>query len=246
LETRSTISILFHNYYGEHRKWISFFSKNIPGPFDLYYNVVTESIYNSRSLPGELQQEIMEAMQETGARMHLRFSTNQGKDIGGKLILFDAMVKNGSASDVLLIMHDKKSPHKADPAAWQEKLFSVADRGFCEKALRVLSSDPSVSVVCSKGVVDTVPGITPSTTLGSLAGRYGVPSGKREYVAGTMFWARAGRYIDFFKTHDALAIRASLEPGNVMDEETETITHSWERLLSWIGTSANGSIRQLD
>jgi hypothetical protein len=49
-----------------------------------------------------------------------------------------------------------------------------------------------------------------------------------------MFWARAAPLLQFFKKHPPLDIRKNLELGNVMDDKNGTLTHSWERMLSWV------------
>ena len=49
-----------------------------------------------------------------------------------------------------------------------------------------------------------------------------------------MFWARATPILSFFGDHPPLDIRKTLEKKNVMDDFGGTITHAWERLLSWL------------
>jgi hypothetical protein len=57
-----------------------------------------------------------------------------------------------------------------------------------------------------------------------------------------MFWVRASIFEDFFSMYSPLSIRAQLEEGNVLDDEP-TITHTWERLLSWLVTSKGYKIK---
>jgi lipopolysaccharide biosynthesis protein len=52
-----------------------------------------------------------------------------------------------------------------------------------------------------------------------------------------MFWVRSEIIVSFFKRYNALKIRATLENGNVLDNEFGTKTHAWERMLSWIAGS---------
>jgi hypothetical protein len=49
-----------------------------------------------------------------------------------------------------------------------------------------------------------------------------------------MFWGNGHVLMNFFKRHNPLKIRQTLEEGNVLDNFGDTNTHSWERLLSWI------------
>jgi lipopolysaccharide biosynthesis protein len=73
--------------------------------------------------------------------------------------------------------------------------------------------------------------------LNNLLGNYQIKPSSFAFVAGTMFWARAKPMKDFFCSYDPLEIRKDLEDGNVLDNFSGTITHSWERVLSWIITS---------
>jgi len=73
--------------------------------------------------------------------------------------------------------------------------------------------------------------------LDELVLTYGLRPDSFEFVAGTMFWVRAAPLLQFFARFNPLEIRKQLENGNVIDNFSGTVTHSWERLLSWIVTS---------
>jgi lipopolysaccharide biosynthesis protein len=49
-----------------------------------------------------------------------------------------------------------------------------------------------------------------------------------------MFWSRASSVITFFGRHSPLAVRATLEKGNVLDHQQGSMAHAWERMLSWV------------
>jgi hypothetical protein len=78
--------------------------------------------------------------------------------------------------------------------------------------------------------------------LTAILARYSIQPTNYLFVAGTMFWAKAKPVNDFFNKHNPLEIRQQLEDGNVLDNFSGTVTHSWERLLSWIVTSQHYSI----
>ena len=79
--------------------------------------------------------------------------------------------------------------------------------------------------------------------LTQLRSEYGINNTDYRHVAGTMFWVRSLPLIRFFTKHSPLNIRKTLESGNVMDENTGTITHAWERMLSWIITEQGYTIK---
>jgi lipopolysaccharide biosynthesis protein len=58
--------------------------------------------------------------------------------------------------------------------------------------------------------------------------------GAHSFIGGTMFWSRALVYKSFFHQHSPLAIRATLEKGNVLDHKQGSLSHAWERMLSWV------------
>ena len=115
-----TCSVLFHNYYGDHENWVRLFCEKIRIPFTLYYNIVEDSIY-----AGAGEEGLLARMQEAGSgpflkEIILRRSPNQGKDIGGKLVLLDVYIRSAPKNDLIIFLHDKKSPYKVHSREWAD------------------------------------------------------------------------------------------------------------------------------
>jgi lipopolysaccharide biosynthesis protein len=237
----TTCSILFHNYYGLHENWIRFFSEKINIPFFLFYNMVEDSRYNHDDHSG-LAERLNDA--KTGPNLKaiiLRRSPNQGKDIGGKLVLLDAYLRTRTNSEYVIFLHDKKSPYKIQNMEWKNKLFRIIEPRFIEKTLSFFSSHKHAGIVAATDSIrdeyDPVMQSFASNNrpkLEQLQKAFGINCTDHRFVAGTMFWARSSPLLDFFRHYHPLDIRRTLEKGNIMDENAGTNTHAWERLLSWL------------
>ena len=235
------VSIFFHNYYGQHRQWIQFFAERITVPFNLYYNIVENSIYN--------MEEDLAAVcdgKNNFAANHLqkivfRHSSNKGKDIGGKLVLMDAFMHLKDESEYLVFLHDKKSPYKIQSREWQQKLFRIVESAFTEKALTIFKDDPGVGIIAGADSIYSEYDHTSHSfasnndgLLHKMRGEYDIRNTDYRFVAGTMFWVRSLPLLTFFKQNAPLDIRKDLEQGNIMDDTKGTLTHTWERMLSWL------------
>jgi lipopolysaccharide biosynthesis protein len=236
-----TISIFFHNYYGHHEEWIRFIIKNINVDFNLFYNIVENSIYNLEDTQSLTSGDHYAGSDVRLKKLILRRSSNQGKDIGGKLVLLDAFMSLRMTSDYFLFLHDKKSSHKVQAAEWQKKLFRICEPDFVEKALNFLRWDEKIGLISGsdniKNEYDYSLGSfisNNSAQLTRLQSEFNIEPGDYRYVAGTMFWARSLPILEFFRQHPPLEIRKTLEIGNIMDENGGSVTHAWERLLSWL------------
>jgi len=234
-------TLFFHNYYGEHESWIKLFSESFRVPFVLCYNIVEDSIYNL-----DFDRSKMDLLQEAASgpwlkQLIFRRSPNLGKDIGGKLVLMDAWLREGNTTDYHIFLHDKKSPHKIQGKEWQTKLFRIIEPSFTEEALTAFKRNKQTGIVAGADTINN----EYSNSLGSyvshnrdllqtLQSKFSIDTTDHRYVAGTMFWARSAPLLDFFRKHPPLDIRKSLEKGNIMDETGGTVTHAWERLLSWL------------
>jgi lipopolysaccharide biosynthesis protein len=244
-------SIFFHNYYGANQSWLDYF-ENISFPANLYYNIAEDSLYNTE--PGSLD---FSSHYKTGNSTHLkevffRQSPNQGKDIGGKLVLMDAYQKLGLQTEYGLFLHDKKSPYKANSETWASNLLKIAEKGFAENALKLFKNKPGTGIVTANGNTgnefDYAANDFKSNNkilLPELQKMFDINPTDYGYVNGTMFWFRMEPLTNFFQKNPPLQIRAMLEKGNVSDEYQGTYTHSWERLLCWIITSQNYTIKTI-
>ena len=152
-----------------------------------------------------------------------------------------AHLRLNEETDLIIFLHDKKSPHTIHNKEWQQKLFRIIEPSFVEKTLAAFQDDPKLGIIAGKESIQNEYDESQASFIGSnktqiahLRAEYGFKNTGHHHVAGTMFWARALPLINFFKQHAPLDIRGTLEPGNVMDERQGTYTHAWERMLSWL------------
>ncbi|MFC0773726.1 rhamnan synthesis F family protein [Terrimonas alba] len=246
------VSILFHNYYGQHHRWAEFFCQKLKVPFDLYYNFVGDSIYNidtSLSDLNDIRQNINSPFLN---EINFRRASNKGKDIGGKLILLDACLRNSTNSEFIIFLHDKKSPYKVHNREWEQRLYRIIEPDFVEKTLAIFEENPKTGIVASQGTLQNEYDYNKNSfisnnrkELNQLKEVYNITITDHRYVAGTMFWVRTLPLLTFFRKHVPLDIRKRLEEGNVLDEEYGTYTHSWERMLSWIISNQGYDLKEL-
>jgi hypothetical protein len=179
--------------------------------------------------------------------------TNKGKDIGSKLIGIDYMLSTGKEFDILLLLHDKRSPHSPLKDYWFRELTKIFRPPYASKLLNLLQK-PEVGICCAKNYIkseyrsSTKTFDTPNDhILQSLIQNYNLTKAKPySFVAGTIFGCKWKPVKDFFTKYSPLEIREALEPGNVQDMGNGTLTHSWERLFSWLITSQGYSIKGVE
>jgi len=243
-KTTPILSVFFHNYYGNDQEWMSFFARELTLPWHLLYNGVAGSYYRIAETAA------MHTEQPSGCRqLVVKQSTNQGKDIGGKLVLMDAYLKLGLKSDYILLLHDKHSPYHSHSKQWKKDLFRIAEKEFQQKIIE-LFNNPQTGIVASENAIrneldneQKSNAYIDSSLIKTLKNKYGIDPPGLQYVAGTMFWVRASLFSAFFSTNPPLQIRSELEPGNITDVEGPTTTHAWERLLCWLVTSKGYQIK---
>jgi lipopolysaccharide biosynthesis protein len=202
---------------------------------------VEDSIYNledDHRLSDSLQQAISGPHLK---RIILRRSPNQGKDIGGKLVLLDACLREEVGAEYSIFLHDKKSPYKIQGQEWKDKLFRIIEPDFIQKALTTFTEEKEIGIIAgSHSIINEYDHSLQSfisnnrSQLIQLRSELNINSTDYRYVAGTMFWARSLPLLDFFRKYPPLEIRKTLEKGNIMDETHGTNTHTWERLLTWL------------
>ena len=250
----SVYSIFFHNYYGRLAYWLDFFSKNTTSPSTLYYNIVDESIYNQKILQTDLNTVSNGEANKNAALNNIiyRHSSNKGKDIGGKMVLIDSYLKLKSPTPYGLFLHDKKSLYKANNIIWANNLLKIAEANFSKRVFKIFNDDPQIGIIAGNGSLkndydfnDQSFTGTNKVLLPQLQEKFNIYPSSYNYIAGTMFWFRMKPVEDFFLLNDPLLIRAMLEDGNVSDEISESNTHCWERLLSWIITSQGYKINTI-
>jgi len=176
--------------------------------------------------------------------------TNQGKDIGAKLLGIDYLISTNTDVDNLILLHDKKSPHSPLGNYWYQELTSVFKSPNVNFSNQEIAKS-NTGIVCSSTYIkaeynkatkqfDSANG----EILKLLMQQYNiVPPMPYLYVAGTIMFCKWEPLKKFFTNFSALDIRATLEKGNVQDIGIGTRTHAWERFFSWIITSQGFSIK---
>ena len=167
-------------------------------------------------------------------------TSNMGKDIGGKLALIQFLMESEIETEFLLFLHDKKSLQALKSSKWKNDLLHILTSESIKAVINIFEKDEKCGIIAAKkyiinetiedGQLINVNG----KILEKLLKEYNLKMISYPFVAGTMFWARAKPFKDFFMKHNPLEIRRQLESGNVVDNFEGTITHSWERILSWI------------
>lgn len=176
-------------------------------------------------------------------------TSNAGKDIGAKLAMLQLILQLNISPDYLLLLHDKKSLQALKSATWKNDLLAIIAPQEIDRVLQLFEKEKDCGIIAAKKYILKEPFEGNSFTgknaavLKELVGRYRLVPGDFSFVAGTMFWARAAPLLQFFRLNNPLQIRKEVENGNVLDNFSGTVTHSWERLLSWIITAQKLHIR---
>lgn len=182
---------------------------------------------------------------------HFISTANIGKDIGGKLILYELMDYLNIDSDWLLFLHDKNSPQSVNGEKWRNELHKIFAKENMDK-LSAFMNDKKCGMIgnrenlveYSRKGLDLK--IDPNyAILKKLATEYSLKERDFQYVGGTTFWIRKQILEHFFKDKKMLEIRSRLEKGNVMDNYEGKETHAWERLFGWITAEQKFTINTL-
>jgi lipopolysaccharide biosynthesis protein len=198
------------------------------------------------SLPAKFAEE----MPSQTEKEKFVISANTGKDIGGKMLLIQLLLRLHPEIPYVIFLHDKRSYQKHSGAFEKEQLFSIINPGNFEKIVTAFEQTPKMGIACSKGSLRNEymgeDGFKTSNSelLNDLMNKYDIHPTDYHFVAGTMFWMRTSILKGFFGKFQPLQIRSTLEEGNVLDHDKGTITHSWERMLSWIATARGYKIKE--
>ena len=175
---------------------------------------------------------------------------NKGKDIGGKLAGLSYYLHLCEKTDYIALLHDKVSPQTINADYWSDQLYGLFSEEGLHKALRLMEQDSRVGIVGSKAFLknEFMPmekkfATTNDQLLMQLIGEYGLHGRIYDFIAGTIFLGRSRIFEKFFSAHSPLDARAKLEPGNVLDLEQGTYTHSWERLFCFVAEDQGFTIK---
>ncbi len=175
---------------------------------------------------------------------------NKGKDIGGKLAALSYYIRLCEKTDLIAMLHDKVSPQTINADYWGQQLYRPFSEEGLDKALRLLEQDRRAGIVGSKAFLknEYLPmekrfDTTNHALLMEFIREYNLQGRIYDFIAGTIFIGRSRIFEDFFSAHPPLYARAELESGNVLDLESGTRTHCWERLFCFIAEDQGYSIK---
>jgi lipopolysaccharide biosynthesis protein len=240
---RSTpkIAVLYHLFYEDTAQVTCEELKPLLSPYTIFlFNICSETP-DKKHISGLLRKAFPSCF--------IIDTSNTGKDIGAKLALLYLFLQLELQADYILFLHDKKSLQALKSITWKKDLLKIISPDNLPRVMDIFEKNENCGIIGTSEYIIQEPvedskftGIN-KDILSDLLVKYDIHPPSFSFVAGTMFWARAKPITDFFSVYDPLLIRKDLENGNVLDNFEGTITHSWERLLSWIVTSKGFSIK---
>ena len=236
-----TIAVLYHIFYEDSCELVCQELEPVMTYNPIFlFNICSET---------PCKDEISEALNKKFPGCFIIYTSNKGKDIGAKLALFELLLKLDLQSDYLLLLHDKKSLQALKSSTWKNDLIKIIFPDNIKAIMQFFSENKNCGIIGTKEYIISEPfennqftGVN-SLILSDLLLQYNIKVKSFEFVAGTMFWVRAQPLKLFFSRNNPLEIRRALENGNVIDNFSGTITHSWERMLSWIVLSSGYFIK---
>ena len=188
-----------------------------------------------------IRNEIIENIKSTFKNAFFLMTPNVGRDIGGKMALIDLYLSLGIRSSYIVILHDKQSIHSLLGESWKKQLFKVIDLNN-QNPILSLFRDPKVGLVGVKDYI--INEYNPATNSfrnnnqlsKKLLKEFNLSIENYDFMGGCIFWIKSSIIEKFFTKNNPLLIRATLEAGNVLDLYEERLTHTWERMFSWIAT----------
>jgi hypothetical protein len=186
-----------------------------------------------------IRDEIIENIKETFDNAFFLITPNVGRDIGGKMALIDLYLLIGIKSSYIVILHDKQSLHSLQGDSWKKDLFKVIDINNRNLILDIFRNSAVGVVGVRDYVVNEYNAVTDTFRNNNqlskkLLKKFGISIENYDFMGGCIFWIRSSIIENFFMKNSPLDIRGELEAGNVLDLFGERLTHTWERLFSWI------------
>jgi lipopolysaccharide biosynthesis protein len=245
--SQTRTAVLAHVFYHDLWNELAGHVANLrPLPFDLYVNLVEGNPANRR---------LEEAIRDRFPGVRVQVSENRGRDIGGFLRLLPAVLASSRRYDGLILMHSKKSVDQAAGYGdqWRASLLgSLLGRpGRAAEVARAFLTDPYLGIaaahrfVFSAANVGELAYVRNQRYIDEYLRRFGLRVRRTDFVAGTMFWARAEPFLRVFAAHDPAALAAELAAGDHTDLGGATRTHALERVFSYIITAQGYEIRGL-
>ncbi len=223
-----SLSLFIHVYYPNSWKLICERCDHI---FQQANNIIVTACHD----------DVIEEIKATEYNIVVLKVPNIGKDIGGKLGSLSYYLTCCQETEYLAFLHDKISPQTINAEYWFDKLYEIFKKKKFSRVMELFGRHKNIGIAGSKTflknefikqkkIFDT----TNNNILQKLIKAFGLTCKAYNYIGGTIFIARSKIFNHFFSAHSPLQIRESLEPGNVLDLEHGTNTHSWERMFCLI------------
>ncbi len=235
-------ALLLHIYYKE--SWDTYLNEVLSKikylDFDLYINLPVSQTHNYE-LVKKIKVEYPSAI--------IIESPNIGKDIGGKLALLNHFFVLKSNKELIVFLHDKKSPQSATGERWRKTLYKIVDNKYIPEILNLLKNKKTGIVGAKECIINEKDSRTKlfksnnSSYLDLLLAKYSIVPNDFYFIGGTMFWIKREAIEPFFLKYSAIECRSELEKGNVSDDLMGSKTHAWERLICWINSSRGYSLK---
>lgn len=176
--------------------------------------------------------------------------TNVGKDIGGKLVSMKYYLTFCEPTEYLVFLHDKISPQSLNADFWLNKLYEVFEENKLRRVLRMFGKRRKIGITGAKIFLKNEYiryqqrfNTTNHSILLGLMDKFNLKCKSHYFIGGSIFIARSEIFSRFFSWHSPLEIREGLETGNVLDLDSGTYTHSWERLFCFIAEAQGYSVK---
>lgn len=232
---KQTAHIIFHCFYPDFSKDLEIISQ-LQEQFNLrvYINNISNRSID-RNQFAYLQQALVYRL------------PNLGKDLLSKLFFLQHILaqKQYTKDDLVLFLHDKKSPQAMNGKEWKQKLFKITEPQYLRSIKEQLRRAPGLA--CSKESWMSASDLTSrqlmthnAKQVNEIAHQLQLAIKDQSFVGGTMFWANLF-YFEKIATHlDISQLMLQLEEGNVLDLQNGSYTHAWERILSYLVTNQEG------
>jgi len=194
------------------------------------------------------KEEIAKDIKRDFKNSYVLFTSNIGKDIGGKLALIDLYLMLDIHSTYIIFLHDKQSPQTLVGESWKNNLYKILEPSNLKNILQIFESDKVGLIGAKEHIINEFDSHTKTFRHNNdlskqFLERYNISITNYNYISGTMYWIRSSILEDFFNKNNPISSRKDLESGNVVDDYGDTLAHTWERMFCWLVVNEGYSIK---
>lgn len=228
------IAAIIHVFYADLIEEIAEKTRNLPQNTDYYVSIPSDHT------------ELVDAVRGHFPNAQILIVENRGRDILPFLEVLNGILPLNY--DLLVKIHSKKTPHRADGTSWRqdiyEKLLGSAD--LINGIIQSFKSNPKQGMLGPKGQVVNARYymFENKTIVQELINRLGLGSDKQidfPFVSSTMFWARSSLFKTFIDA-DFHKEEFPIEPI----KSDGTIVHGLERVFGLATTHAGLEVNTID